>query len=1465
MSYILNIFARAKSLLLLLVFTFVSSLSFAQITANDTVDCAPMTVNFTAPVGSSNHSWDFNDGTFAGNQAAVSHIFTAPGTYTVKYNGTKGGPVTFTQKIVVHPKPLAKFSAVPTHGCIPLSVKFTDESTGGGGSAITGWQWTYGDGGSNNVQQNPTYNFTLVGSFNVVLIATDANGCTDDTTWTTPIVTTNNPPNASFTPSVLQSCTAPLSVSFTNNSTAGNGGALTYKWDMGNGTTSNLQTPPNVTYNTTGIYNVKLVVDEFNGCSDSVIIPIVVNKPLASFSLANDTICLYVQYQFTNLSLGATSYTWSFGNGKSSNSINPTMGYSTAGPKTVTLTASANGCSDDTTMTIFVEDVVPAFTSNPGYWCDFPKNFTYTDNSSPNITAWSWLFSDGSTSTQQNPNHVYKKLDDSEYTVFDPLKENVRLIVTNNHGCKDTITKVDTINPIIGRLQPDVAQGCLPLTVNFSDSSRSKEPITKYIWNFDDPSSGVNNTSSLKNPTHVFNTAGEYSVTVDVTNTKGCRDTSYIVVIKVGDVTHPNFSALPISVCPTDTVTLTDLTPDDSTDTWHYTADANNLSSCPGDASTKWVFNSAAGFQSVTLTTGFNGCFSDTTIANAVEVKGPIARLNFTAQCDTANKFTFTADTSGATSWTWIFGEGGVGDTIYNSTDTSVTHYYAASGDYWARIIAKNNSSGCADYSDSVLVHVRDIKSSFVHTYVICEKVPHTFDASASQDVFSACNNGYRWDWGDGSPPDLDGTPTYQHTYSDTGVYKIRLITTAVTGCKDTSYFDQRVYGIDVKFAADKITGCLPLLVNFTDQSVSDTTINKWTWVYGDGTPNGTTKNPSHTYFGNSATYTVKLIAQDDLGCKDSATKTITPIYPNPNFTGPTQVCTGTAHATKFVGSGNNIVSYSWDFNDGTPIQTGNNVGHAFSPAPGPYSVKLVVTDNNGCKDSITKLNYVSVQDYPVASFTSDADNVSPLCYPKQITFTSNSTGNVASISWDLDNGSPTLPQSPVSTTYNTPGVYNAKLTATSSYGCADDTIRPFNVVGPVADFDMDKALICIGEEVTFTMKNMQDVDTWEWDFGGTVVQGGSPIKHKFDYYPPGGTNNITLNVYSLGKVCSFPIKHPLNLHDAYAKFGISDSTLCINDALTVSDSSGGADTWSWLVNPSNQSFSGQVPGPITLPSVGNYTISLRISDNTSGCKDTLDKKFVVLPKPSFTVSNNGPICQGNLVNLTGSNNVNYTFAWTPSATVTSPSLSSTTANPSATTVYQLKVVDNNGCKDSSKTTVIVFQPLPPLPFDTACIVAGQSINLGVNLGNNYNYDWTTGPTKNLSCTKCPVTTLKVVEPATYIYKVTDVKGCFTSTNSYDICVLPSHTVDVPSAFTPNGDGYNDIVYVEGWGIETLTSFRIFNRWGEVIFESNDLHIGWDGVYKHSPQPSESYVYQVEGTFYGGEKFNKTGVITLVR
>jgi gliding motility-associated-like protein len=118
----------------------------------------------------------------------------------------------------------------------------------------------------------------------------------------------------------------------------------------------------------------------------------------------------------------------------------------------------------------------------------------------------------------------------------------------------------------------------------------------------------------------------------------------------------------------------------------------------------------------------------------------------------------------------------------------------------------------------------------------------------------------------------------------------------------------------------------------------------------------------------------------------------------------------------------------------------------------------------------------------------------------------------------------------------------------------------------------------------------------------------------------------------------------------------------------------------------------------------------------------------------------------------------------------------------------------------------------------------------------------------------------------TYTAVTTDTMGCFSINNTFTIEILPKSSVDVPTAFTPNGDGVNDVIYVDGWGIKKLNFFRIYNRWGQLLFESHDINVGWDGTYQGVPQNMETYVWQVEvETYIDKDPLFKTSTFKLIR
>jgi gliding motility-associated-like protein len=111
----------------------------------------------------------------------------------------------------------------------------------------------------------------------------------------------------------------------------------------------------------------------------------------------------------------------------------------------------------------------------------------------------------------------------------------------------------------------------------------------------------------------------------------------------------------------------------------------------------------------------------------------------------------------------------------------------------------------------------------------------------------------------------------------------------------------------------------------------------------------------------------------------------------------------------------------------------------------------------------------------------------------------------------------------------------------------------------------------------------------------------------------------------------------------------------------------------------------------------------------------------------------------------------------------------------------------------------------------------------------------------------------------------TDSLSCFNNKIEFELCILPSYKVSLPDGFSPDGDNINDVIKVRGHGIKELLEFKIYNRWGELVYEGKDINQGWDGVYKDARQGSETFVYQVTVLYLNDKTESKSGSFTLVR
>ncbi|MBI3518371.1 MAG: PKD domain-containing protein [Bacteroidetes bacterium] len=1455
-----------------------------SITATPSVGCAPLVgVQYTGLSGASNIQWAFGDGTFS-NLNNPTHTFSSPGNFVTTYTAmVSGSPTTKTLNITVYGKPTPNFSVNISKGCVPLTVSFTDQSINSGGSLAPQWQWSFGDGGVSNVQ-NPNYPYTIPGTFNVTLIYKDGHGC-DSAITKTGLIKVSVKPTVIITtsPTVVSACVAPFTATFsgsnsTSNSTTGST-SLTYNWNL-NGTTSNAVNPPPITFTTTGSFPVTLTCTDNNSCSDTRTVTVNVSNPAVKASVKNFA-CYNANFTVRDTSASNVTQ-WNFGDGTPVQAVFPpnnlTHVYTSTGIFTITATTFLGTCSSVKTYTVNVEKVTANFTSAPPFSCTSPLVVNY-NNTSIGATSYTWSFSGSTaTSTLTSPTHTFTQGSLNPFTIFQPQPVSATLIVMSPGGCTDMITKtLDTLQRPTAFFYSDVIGGCNPLTVTFTDSSHSTKPIVNYSWNFGD-GSPVNSSATNTLVTHTFTTPGVYYVTLSIQNTLGCRDTSFKWPIHVAMPPHTSFSFSPSVVCPYEPVSITNLTPlADSVNHWHLSSDAGFYSHCISDANPSWQFTHT-GNHPLTLSAYSFGCKHDTTVPTGVLVKGPIVSGRFFTRCDSVFKVKFNLLLQDAAFAEIRYGDG-QRDTVYASGSHTIYHTYATTGDYNVILKGENSATGCLPNYDTLKVKVRNIKSVITSQAITCAGVPTSYSAASSQDVDGVCGVGYIWLFGNLPPVITDNSST---SYAlPAGTQSIALVVKDVNGCRDTSRTTILVSYVNANASLTNTIGCVPSFsLTGTQSATSNTTITNYNWNFGDGSPSVNSAVASHTYTSANppfTVYTITLTVTNINGCVDSKYFPVTmnaPYAPN-IIPSSSQLCAGKTVSLSTTAAGVN--TYTWNYGDGSPVQvtTAMNVTHPYLVG-GNYNVTLVSADAAGCKASSTPYA-IQVQNYPnaIISYTNQNNpGKQNACAGSTVLFSDNSINPYVpqTRNWNFGTGSgPVVGNQTVGTAYTTAGVYTVTLINCTPFGCCDTTKQNIKVYSATADFIIDKLAICKGEAIKYTIKDSTNVFVWGWDFGdGTDynISAQSPISHTYNYHPPGGTTNVSLTYYSADSACKYSVVKPINIYQVVADFNrnsetstiklLSDTAHCIGITDIFTNQSLNANTYHWDFGDGGTSSSNTPSYLYNAP--GNYTVSLSIADNIHGCKDTIRKSMLIFPVPLLSL-NGRDTCQNKPTQLTASGGVTYT--WSPSFGLSNPNSASPIATLSTTTLFSVTANNSYGCVGTNTLLITIQEPPLPISWDTS-IVIGQTAVLPGYAGAGFTYSWS--PVDYLSCVTCPLPVASPTVEYVYTVNVKDTHGCFERVNTYTVYIENKSSVDVPTAFTPNGDGINDLINVAGWGIKKLNYFKVFNRWGELIYETTDLASGWDGYYKGVPQNMETYVYQAEvETYTDSAPINKTGYFKLLR
>ncbi len=996
--------------------------------------CSPIVVQFTDLTTNSPTSWNWNLGNgTTSTQQNPSTTYSTPGSYTVTMTATNASgssTKTLTNYITILPAPSVVFTATDSSaGCGSKVVQFNNASTfnaPGSGS----YYWDFGDG-TYSTAIAPNHTYSAPGAYSVSLVVSNSAGCTKLLTKSS-YISVLGKPVAGFGATNNNSCTAPVTTTFTNSSV----GATSYFWLFGDGDSSTLANPTH-TYLTTGSYTVTLIAKGTGGCSDTIIKPAFVNIGLlsTSFTQSATSTCTGNGVSFTNTTTPGTSGSvWYFGDGTTSTLPNPTHAYTTAGTYTVKLVVNYGNCSDSVTHTVTVATgPSTSFTGTPLASCSAPFTTTFTNNTTGAV-SYLWLFGDGTTSTSPNPSHTYTA--NGTYTV--------KLVSTSSNGCTDTLTKAAyvVVQPVIATISGNSVIGCAPATGSFTGSGTSPVPITGYSWNFGDGGSGTGSSVS-----HTYTTPGTYTLTLTV-SAGTCTATTTSLVL-VGTKPVAAFSAAPTTVCVNSLVTFTNASSNASNYTWLF-----------GDNTVSGSANPTHGYgtpgtYSVMLIASNNGCNDTVVKNNYITVQNPLANFTYAFVCSNRKQLTFTNTSTGATSYSWNFGDGSSAVTTANAT-----HTYASYGYYTVTLTATSSVTGCTS-TKSYYINVFDPAMSFTESdTVVCKGNAVTLNQT---NLWPYCY----WNFGDGF---TSGGTFSTHSYTNSGTYTVKMIVSDGINCLDSLTKVARIHvnSPTAAFTNTAFGSCGSLNITFTDQSVpsSGSSIINRKWIFGDGTIlNSTSASVSHLYT-IAGNYSVTLIVTETGGCRDSLTKAnlILVNKPTVQFTASNPLaCLN--QTVNFINTSTGIptLSYDWTFGDGG-TSAAMSPSHIYT-SNGNYTVGLIVTDGNGCKDTLTKNNYINVS--PVQSSFTVSDSTA-YCPPFTVNFT-NTSVNAVSYLWIFGNGSLSFLTNP-SATYTAPGTYTAKLVATNANGCKDTSYHTIFVnTGPSGTLNYTPVAGCNPVTVTFS------------------------------------------------------------------------------------------------------------------------------------------------------------------------------------------------------------------------------------------------------------------------------------------------------------------------------------------------------------------------------------------------------------
>jgi PKD repeat protein len=1116
---------------------------------------------------------------------------------------------------------------------------------------------------------------------------------------------------------------SPFSLKPNNTST----NASVYIWNFGDGNTSNAFQPIN-TFLKPGTYTISLLAIGGSGLKDSSYSEkkiTVVPNPVANFSVNVQSNCLNDNlYEFKNLSLDASSFTWDFGDGFTDTVPNPKHKYTVDGTYNVRLLVRNEfGMADLKIMlscaTVF-NPPVAIFSVDSVLGCNLNHNFHFI-NQSLSSESYLWSFGDGTVSSLKNATHLYAK--EGVYTVS--------LVVTDSNHCSDKMVKSDYIiasSPHSPFVKASLQQGCAPLKVAFSGTS---EKAVSWLWDF-----GNGKTSTLQNPEYVYDSAGIFDVRVSILDGKNCPSSLGLpgFIKSQKNTVSANFTNATHQGCSPLTVLFNNQSLQGDSWLWDFGDGSQSTFKNPSHTYIK------TGDFKVQLTSYSKENCSAKFIANGpIMVFLPKASFQMNQSPGCAPYLASFKNTSAlAQKYVWRFGDGD------SSLDENPTHTYLAPGDYSVTLIAINNS-GCADTMKAAsFIHVVNPGANYTSSTPIKGCAP--LSASFSDNTPGA--SAWQWKFGDGGSS-TERQPT--HLYTKDGLYKVSLLMHISGGCTQSfpMFRTVQVFNGVANFNVTQSECSAPYEAVFKDSSLN---ASSWLWDFGDST-SSTVQNPVHTYK-NKGAYSVKLQTKTKEGCESTLVESNALFFvdcgppPGPGDTGlppsagpPLSAGTGITLVkigniplvqipsikgcaplrVSFHSPKKDYVAYIWDFGDGNFSKSEFPV-HVYMKR-GKYDVKLMGKAVKGNWDTLVFPGYVSLS----ATLPSFAIVKESNCDNNSI-FIKDSTIGAGVYLWDFGDGSTSMLSSPKHVYARSQNNLTVSVKIADLLGCPGSASKSFFLGNDVPLLSASKQNICLGEEVQFFCSSF-NYGSFLWDFGDGEVSTEKFPKHLFKKR---GMYSVQILMKD-EKGCShiFKLNETTRVYDSKVGFTYSLRKGCNSltvDFVNQQKSPDAYETQKYLWNFGDGSTSSKNEESHVYAAAGTYTISLTgFSEN--GCSTLVSKTINVFPSTiadfSFSQDKSCLPVKTSFNNRSTANCVSYQWEFGDGA-ISKERTPAHLFNQVPNGIIKLTVTDSLGCiVTTSKPGITLFKASFKVSEAMAC--QGQNIVFKNETEKAIGWSWSFG------------------------------------------------------------------------------------------------------------------------------------------